>query len=171
MIRSPNFFIKLPLNIFSQFLSPFSHTVQSKVSPIAFLSFLPSIAFFLSSVFPEALTVVHKDPREQRKTHWNSLYLNNRHTHLHHHRHIETYVHKQTHTGTQLPSSSSLTRLLIWVHKEGQLSLLLWYVCMQFVCVREKYREGKKKKTENKVSGRQLQTSKSKEQIWIVCLC
>lgn len=59
-----------------------------------FLFCLSLLRIFFSSVFPEAPTVVHKDPREQRKTHWNSLYLNNTHTA------------SQTHSGIQLPSSS-----------------------------------------------------------------
>lgn len=79
-----SFLSNLPMNIFSQCYIPISSFKYNLYSlQLHFSVFLSLFGIFFSSVFPVAPTVVHKDPREQRKTHWNSLYLNNTRTHTH----------------------------------------------------------------------------------------
>lgn len=67
-----------------------------------------SFAFSISSVFPEAPTLVRKDPKEQKKKK-NPLEFTIFKQHIH--------KHKYTHTDAHSCLKPSLTRLLIQVHK------------------------------------------------------
>lgn len=107
-------------------------SVIGTIQSLSSFTFLSCFTIFFSSVFPEAPTVVHKDPREQRKS---PLEFTIFKQHSHSHTHTIIIIDTSRHTNTPVVALKlSLTHACS--SKYTRLAVITYVVCDVCVCVR-----------------------------------